>query len=250
MSDGVDEESRRRHDSAAHGSIPDAPDPLGVDVGPRISRRNRKRSRPASAARRSTADLRPSASALEHGVVHLPELALRGGALGGLRRLIGVRELLGLGEAAVDVAEIRAHLLLDLLDRAVRLRARRGSEVAVSHERGSRERRTARMVSRGHLSRESSSASLTFHRSTIQARHDISTWNLRQSEWPTRIAGPSSCRSRRRRVQSFVSLEFRPASAGARLPCHAIAAPVSPSPRGQPCPADVSDLAPSASWEP
>jgi len=103
-------------------------------------------------------------SAFENGVVHLPELALRGRALGGLGRFLGVPELLGLGEASVDVTQTRAHLLLDLLDRPVRLRARRGSEVAVSHERGSGERGAARVVLRRHFPRESSVLSLTFHR--------------------------------------------------------------------------------------
>ena len=167
VADRVDEEGRRDRDPAADAAIADAPDLRGVDVGAHLSPELKEiqagLGRAPVEAKRVGRRL-----AFEEAVVHLPESALRGRALGGLGSRLGVLELVGLGEAAVDVAQERAHLFLDLLDRAVRLRARGRGKVAVGHQRRFREGRTADVVFRRDLSRESLDLSLSFHRATIQ----------------------------------------------------------------------------------
>ena len=112
--DGVDEEGRRRRDSAAHGTFPNVPDALGVDMGAHLAPEP-KEVQAGLGRVLVKMHVRRRHFAFEHGIVHFPELALRGRALGGLGRFLGLPELLGLREAPVDVAQIRAHLLLRIV---------------------------------------------------------------------------------------------------------------------------------------
>jgi hypothetical protein len=85
---------------------------------------------------------------LENQIVHLPELPLGRGALRRLGGIFGVLVPVRLGEASKDVPEPGSYSRLDLLDRAVALRARRACEVPVPDESDPCQGRSPHMVLR------------------------------------------------------------------------------------------------------
>src|SRR5208282_651741 len=79
-------------------------------------------------------------------VMHLPEFALRGGRLGDLRRVLGMRMHLGQRKIAEDEPKSVAERLLDLLNNRVRHAAIRTLIVGVFHQGHGRMRGTADVI--------------------------------------------------------------------------------------------------------